>query len=177
MVPVRVLLGVVGNVEVEGFSLAAHYDDLAYLGVDHLSPAPLAGERHCQPSIPVDARDVEGCADSVGPVAVDYSGQKKFLVDASVFPGSSGSPVFLFNPGYYYEKPNVLHVGTRIMFLGILTEVFFREEQNRIISKAIPTSSIPVALSREMIDLGVVYKSSAILETIEHFMKEKGVKS
>ena len=38
------------------------------------------------------------------PIAVDFRGKKQFLVDASVFPGSSGSPVFLYNPGTYVKK-------------------------------------------------------------------------
>ena len=32
------------------------------------------------------------------PLHVDYNGKPIFLIDASVFPGSSGSPVFIYNP-------------------------------------------------------------------------------
>lgn len=34
-------------------------------------------------------------------VKKDYNGKKEFLIDAAVFPGSSGSPVFIFNEGSY----------------------------------------------------------------------------
>src|SRR5664280_1563980 len=47
------------------------------------------------------------------PIAVDYRGLPAFLVDAAVFPGSSGSPVFLFDRGAYQERSGGTVVGTR----------------------------------------------------------------
>ncbi len=38
------------------------------------------------------------------PIAIDYQGQAKFLIDASVFPGSSGSPVVLLEDGMYKNR-------------------------------------------------------------------------
>ena len=38
------------------------------------------------------------------PLVLDYEGQKKFLIDASVFGGSSGSPVFIYQSGVYATK-------------------------------------------------------------------------
>lgn len=55
------------------------------------------------------------------PVWNNYNNEKRFLIDAGVFPGSSGSPVFIFNQGSYSMGNNVA-IGTRIYFLGILTE-------------------------------------------------------
>ena len=39
-----------------------------------------------------------------------------------------------------------------------------------------PTAIVPVSVSKEMIDLGVVIKSSVIVETIEQFLGPKGSK-
>jgi len=51
----------------------------------------------------------------------NYNNESKFLIDAGVFPGSSGSPVFIFNQGSYPSGNNIA-IGTRIYFLGVLTE-------------------------------------------------------
>lgn len=52
----------------------------------------------------------------------DYNGKKEFMVDMACFPGSSGSPIFLYNAnGYLDRKAQAYHVGeTRLKLLGIL---------------------------------------------------------
>ncbi|WP_458746460.1 serine protease family protein [Candidatus Nitrosocosmicus sp. T] len=34
-------------------------------------------------------------------ISTDYNGKKGFLIDSAVYPGSSGSPIFMFNEGSY----------------------------------------------------------------------------
>lgn len=52
---------------------------------------------------------------------LDYNGKRKFVIDAACFPGSSGSPVFIYNNGTYRDKKsNSIVMGTRLYFLGIL---------------------------------------------------------
>lgn len=109
------------------------------------------------------------------PIAVDFQGNKQFLIDASVFPGSSGSPVFLYNVGTYPVKGGGVVVGSRLVFLGIIASVFYRQESNEIRISSAPTLNAPVALSKQMIDLGITFRASTILETIELFLKDKGV--
>jgi hypothetical protein len=110
------------------------------------------------------------------PVSIDFQGKKQFLIDASVFPGSSGSPVFLLNTGMYFDrKTNSTVVGNRLLFLGIVASVYCRQDQNEIILVPAPTVNIPVAISKQMINLGVVFKASVIIETIEDFMRDKGI--
>lgn len=105
------------------------------------------------------------------PIAVDFQGEKQFLIDASVFPGSSGSPVFLYNPGMYFEKTGATVVGTRLLFLGVVASVFFEWAVNEILSVA--RGDVPVALSKQMIDLGIVFKATTIVEAIRTFLKER----
>jgi V8-like Glu-specific endopeptidase len=38
------------------------------------------------------------------PPTIDYNSKKEFIVDIAAFPGSSGSPVFLYNPGLFQTK-------------------------------------------------------------------------
>ncbi|MBD7948725.1 S1 family peptidase [Psychrobacter communis] len=52
----------------------------------------------------------------------DYNGKKEFMVDMACFPGSSGSPIFLYNAnGYLNRKTQSYLMGeTRLKLLGIL---------------------------------------------------------
>ncbi|EXS35291.1 S1 family peptidase [Acinetobacter sp. 826659] len=51
-----------------------------------------------------------------------YNGRPEFMIDLACFPGSSGSPVFLYNSNssYYDAKTRNILWGTRIKLLGIL---------------------------------------------------------
>lgn len=111
---------------------------------------------------------------TASPITIDFRGEPQFLVDASIFPGSSGSPVFLYNPGIYADKTGGTVVGTRLYFLGIIASVFFQEDINEIRLRSIPMVDVPVAVSKQMVDLGVVFKASTIVEAIEVFLRERG---
>jgi len=108
------------------------------------------------------------------PISVDFEGRPTFLIDASIFPGSSGSPVFLCNIGSYSPKGKGLVVGSRIFFLGIVASVFIRKDLNTIELIDIPTGKIPVVATTQMVDLGIVYKAVVIKELIEEFLKTRG---
>jgi len=97
---------------------------------------------------------------------VDYEGKPLFLIDASVFPGSSGSPVLIANTGGYSNKGGFV-VGTRVLFLGIISNVAIREEHGQIVFISSPVSQVPIVRTQQMIDLGIVYKASTILETVK----------
>ncbi|WP_080972963.1 trypsin-like peptidase domain-containing protein [Aeromonas hydrophila] len=101
------------------------------------------------------------------PYALDFEGAPKFIIDASVFGGSSGSPLFLYNSGTYTRKDGGTVVGSRFFFLGVVAAVFFKSSVNEIISLPIPTHSKNVVVDQEMIDLGVVYKANTVVEAIE----------
>ncbi len=104
------------------------------------------------------------------PVYIDYNGEKQFLIDASVFPGSSGSPVFIYNSGIYWNKEdNSTVVGHRVLFLGILSAVFTTPDTGEII---IPTKMVPHVRIKQLVDIGIVFKAETIVETIENYLKE-----
>lgn len=92
------------------------------------------------------------------PVSVDYQGVPAFLIDASVFPGSSGSPVFLADSSPYRDEGGQWVIGgTRVSCLGVLAAVHSRKVNGQV--EVVPTRL--VASFDEGIDLGVVYKAAA----------------
>ena len=107
------------------------------------------------------------------PLSIDYNGKPAFLIDASVFPGSSGSPVFICDSGAYLTRDGVIMGGNRTFFLGILSSVYFKTEVGEVKPIEIPTQYGLVAIVRQMIDLGVVIKSRMIEETCRLCLKEK----
>lgn len=108
------------------------------------------------------------------PFSIDYEGKPAFLMDASIFPGSSGSPVFLCNVGSYSPKGGGVVVGNRIFFLGIVSSVFTIQESNEIEIVDVPTGVQPIVKTSQMMDLGLVYKSRVIIEVIEDFLRAHG---
>lgn len=95
------------------------------------------------------------------PIFNDYNNLPAFLIDASVFPGSSGSPVVLYDRGTYTTRDGTTHVGTRMALLGIVAAVHTRQ-----VNGLVQMVSSGIATFEDMIDLGIVFKSSAIQETV-----------
>jgi len=55
---------------------------------------------------------------TASPISVDFENTPRFLVDASVFGGSSGSPVFIMNQGMYTDKTGGTVIGSRLFSLA-----------------------------------------------------------
>lgn len=87
----------------------------------------------------------------------DFNGEKKFLIDAACFPGSSGSPVLILNQGSYSDSKGNVYIGSRVMFLGVLHAGPQHTAQGEIRFANIPTTvtSIPN-------NLGLVIKSDEL---------------
>ena len=108
------------------------------------------------------------------PVSVDYEAKPLFLIDASVFPGSSGSPVFLYNIGTWNTRTGPVMGGQRLFLLGILSRVYQHEASNVLRFEEVPTEFRPVIKTAQMIDLGIVYKARTVVEAIEHLLRQRG---
>lgn len=104
------------------------------------------------------------------PITIDYEGEKKFLIDASVFGGSSGSPVFIYQSGTYGTKNGPAKVGIKFFFVGVVAAVYFKTSANDIVSLPIPTRKKDVVIDKEMIDLGIVFKAETVIEAIDAFI-------
>lgn len=79
---------------------------------------------------------------------IDFVGQPQFLIDAQVYPGSSGSPVFVPWGGQYF-------------FVGMLGKAYIRSAPLELQDLAVK----PVITS--YVGLGIVYKPDAIMEVVE----------
>ena len=93
----------------------------------------------------------------------NYNGKTDIVMDIASFPGSSGSPVCIYNQGSY-SKGNDITIGTRLMFLGILYAGPQQTVIGEIATKVVPTSVIPVPVSNVMMNLGYAVKSERLLD-------------
>lgn len=105
------------------------------------------------------------------PIYNDYRAQPSFLIDASVFPGSSGSPVVIYDRGMYVTRSGATTIGSRFFLAGIVAAVHTRE----VLGQIILTQGTPAAAFNDMIDLGIVYKARAIQETVDILVSRAGV--
>lgn len=102
------------------------------------------------------------------PAALDFEGQRQFLIDAAVYPGSSGSPVFIERRG---PQPLRREATRDLLFAGVVAAVFFREEAHAIVPAPVPANNRGMALGVEMIDLGLIIKSDKVSELIHAYLQ------
>ena len=88
------------------------------------------------------------------PVWNDYEGKPTFLIDAGVFPGSSGSPVFILNQGGFATKDGLV-LGNRLLFLGVISQTFLRKG----------------VANETFLGLGQVVRSDALVEFLDKVIK------
>jgi hypothetical protein len=94
--------------------------------------------------------------------ALDFKGKKEFLIDCACFPGSSGSPVFLYSTGMREQRGGGMSLGQVIVkLLGILWGGPQHTTAGEIRVVPIPThiSQIPVPVTSIPTNLGYVIKS------------------
>ncbi len=107
------------------------------------------------------------------PVKVDYEGLPAFLVDAAVFPGSSGSPVFLRDAsGIAQTRDGSIVVATGLMLLGVLAAVHTTQVEGQVVH--LPAQQ-KVHVNTP-IGLGIVYKASSVVTCIDQALIEVGLK-
>lgn len=96
---------------------------------------------------------------------VDYNGNKEFLIDASIFKGSSGSPILICNLGSYTNAEGHLILGDRFFLLGVQYKGQFSKFQQNIYVKDSSGNfnNAPDILSMNFNDLGFCVKSECIL--------------
>ena len=101
------------------------------------------------------------------PMGLDFEGRQEFLIDAAVYPGSSGSPVFVYQPEIMRPAQ---HVGKKFLFAGVIAAVFFREESNQLVPAPVPGNIQGTVMGSEMIDLGLVIKAQAVIDVITAYL-------
>jgi hypothetical protein len=64
-------------------------------------------------------------------------------------------------------------VGDRLFFLGVLVATHYSDERGHINIESTPTTDVPVLVTRQFLNLGIVFKAHTVIETIEDFLKRK----
>jgi hypothetical protein len=93
---------------------------------------------------------------------VDWNGRKEFLIDAACFPGSSGSPVMLFDVGGYQTKKGMFVGATRIKLLGVLYAGPQHTVEGEIKIVLVPTQQKAVSVAAIPNNLGIIIKAEEL---------------
>lgn len=102
----------------------------------------------------------------------DWNGKSEMLIDAACFPGSSGSPVFLFSEGGYVDKRGNTNLGaTRCKLFGVLYAGPQHTAEGEIEIVNVPTVDKPIAVTGIPNNLGIVIKAKKLAELDAIFLK------
>jgi len=98
-------------------------------------------------------------------ISKDYNGKHEFVVDMACFPGSSGSPVFIYNRDSYLDRQrNINVIGSyRLKFVGILFAGPLIQNDGTIVYGQAPRVEVA-----SMMHLGFVVRSSAVISIEEN---------
>lgn len=94
---------------------------------------------------------------------INYQGRSEFLLDIPAFPGSSGSPVILYNQGSYSTDTGI-SIGTRLYLVEIL---YAGPMYNAKGTGEITIHNLPVNITTSTgvpINIGVSIKSNLLLD-------------
>jgi hypothetical protein len=102
-----------------------------------------------------------------------YDGKQEFMVDMACFPGSSGSPIFVYNPnGYLDRKTNEYRLGaSRVSFVGVLYSGPLITNEGKIVLHKYPKFEVP-----GMMHLGNAIRSSQLHGFEEQVLARLSVK-
>lgn len=105
-------------------------------------------------NLPIARRGVSATS-----LSKDYNGKPEFMVDMACFPGSSGSPIFVYDRnGYLDRRSNTYNLGaTRLQLVGILYSGPLISNSGKII-----LSHLPRVETASMMHLGNAIKSSQL---------------
>jgi hypothetical protein len=104
------------------------------------------------------------------PPFLDFENRPEFMIDCACFPGSSGSPVFLYNMGGHMTKNGSLMLGgSRIKLLGILWGGPQYTVGGTIKAVPVPAIMQPMSFSQIPNNLGFCVKADQLLWFQEHF--------
>ncbi|OIQ84472.1 hypothetical protein GALL_336950 [mine drainage metagenome] len=93
----------------------------------------------------------------------DWNGKKEFLIDAACFPGSSGSPVMLFEIGSYQTRKGTFVGTSRIKLLGVLYAGPQHTVEGEVKVVLVPTQQRAVSVAGIPNNLGIIIKAEQLL--------------
>ena len=99
------------------------------------------------------------------PLENDFEGNPNFLMDARIYPGSCGSPIFIYNQAPYFNRNGALVSEPRVLFVGSLTTGHYRKQPDPVITHD------QILWEQENTHLGLAVKANMVIEAIEAFAK------
>lgn len=103
---------------------------------------------------------------------LDFNNKPNFLVDAAIYQGSSGSPVFIYNQGAYTHAKGGLIAGTRLKLVGIIHAVALHTVEGEVKIVDIPAAKTPVSIAQIPNNLGVAIHARKLLD-FENILAQK----
>jgi hypothetical protein len=110
-------------------------------------------------NIPIFRRGV-----TATPVYLKFNGKKQFMIDAAIYHGSSGSPVFLYNVGAWINENSQPQLGYRVGLLGVVWGVFEPATEGELRVMPAPTQLTTKVFSNIPHNLGACVPSYCILD-------------
>ncbi len=107
---------------------------------------------------------------------INYRGHSQFLIDSAVYPGSSGSPVFLYDIKEIFLGEELNMGKHRPRLIGILSGVYQHQQYGEMKSTPIPTIKNKIPLVNIPNNLGIVIKSTELdgfIPLIDKTLKEQ----
>lgn len=101
----------------------------------------------------------------------DWQGKKEFLIDISCFPGSSGSPVYIYNDGTFMNGDSIV-AGTRLILLGVLYAGPQITASGEIKVVDVPAVQKAYVTTNLMLNLGIIIKAEKLNFLEEIFKNE-----
>ncbi len=118
-------------------------------------------------NIPVARRGI-----TASPVSMDWNGRNEFLIDCAVYPGSSGSPIYLFSPsGTRLTTGHRLVPTNQVMLLGVVKSVFMQTVRGDAQFMPAPTGTDEINVPIPN-DLGLCTRADELLYFEKHFQGE-----
>lgn len=106
---------------------------------------------------------------------MNFMGKPEFLVDAAVFLGSSGSPVFLYEPRTIYLGQELNMGKDRPRLVGILSMVYHYQQDGEMKSIPIPTLKKKIPFTNIPNNLGIAIRSielDGFIPLIDNLLKK-----
>ena len=158
------------SLRTQGFNLYTVFTDQSFVPTDDVLKAltPLEdvlivgypdGVSDTVNNIPIFRRGI-----TATPANIAFNGSREFLVDAAIFPGSSGSPTFIFNQGSYPTRDGGLQIGSRLILIGVVYAVASYTSNGDIVIVPAPTQAKAFSVTQIPINLGKCINAQRILD-------------
>lgn len=100
----------------------------------------------------------------------DYNNRKEILIDISCYPGSSGSPVFIYEKIKKVNNNGEVHEILRALLIGVLYAGKTYTVDGKV--KGLPPDTVLLTEAEHLINLGIILKAERITEIEKQVEKQ-----